>query len=232
LLWFLLEEKMILKPDIEKYIENWQNDEFYFYLVENNLTLREEITKINDTNNGNIDDIKQEIEARLDEKLKERIRNEYNFIVNYKNEYKLDYSLFFFKMRGHDLEQIYNRIFLQSNSQNIFELNNKLKMEKEFNVLKDFLVLNCLLDAEKLTNNFIDLEVKKFLTNLKEENDHKVKYFSELEKSNLDMRQRASNLEKYADFEKQIDEKLNSLNDFFFPEEICEIFRKLTSKEE
>jgi hypothetical protein len=140
LFWFLLEEKMILKLDIEKYMENWQNDEFYFYLVENNLTLREEITKINDTKNGNIDDIKQEIEARLDEKLKETIKTEYNFIVNYKNDYKLDYSLFFFKMRGHDLEQIYNKIFLQSNSQNIFDLNNKLKIEQSnsINNLKDF----------------------------------------------------------------------------------------------
>ena len=81
--------------------------------------------------------IKNTIHLEYVQELKEIFKEKYVVEFGKTNE-KIKYSVFFFKMRGHDLEKIYHKIFLEQDSPNIFytdRMNDSIEVFKKIGLI-------------------------------------------------------------------------------------------------
>ena len=82
------------------------------------------------------------------------------FITYFDDQFVLKYSAFFFKMRGHDLEQeVLKKIFLKQPSSNIFDLSSQKKIE---NVVQNFRLIGGPFITNELIEIFQKLSKKDF----------------------------------------------------------------------
>jgi hypothetical protein len=82
--------------------------------------LKNNLAKLKELKNIVHNTFKQELENILKSKTDQ-------FKVKYKNV-ELNYSGFFFKMRGHDLTQLFHKIFLNEGTTNLFDMNSKVNI--------------------------------------------------------------------------------------------------------
>jgi hypothetical protein len=83
--------------------------------------------KLNQEQLKELKNIVQNIFKKELENILDKTRETDKFKVRYKNV-ELNYSGFFFKMRGHDLTQLFHKIFLNEGTINLFDMNSKVNI--------------------------------------------------------------------------------------------------------